>query len=217
MKRTKRRRIPSATTSRLAVCAVLGLAGSLAVTACGSVSHPVVRSGPPASAAARNASRPPSALAASSRAPFWRTSRSPSPPRGSASPPPVVAANTVVFNCLRQARAEPANFILTCADADSVLAHLSWASWTSGRAVATGVHELNDCTPNCAVGKFRSYPAVVTFWRSERVAGHPGEDYFTRITVHYTGPRPPAYTSNGQLVHNPATWTEPLATVGGAA
>ncbi|HWG64797.1 MAG TPA: hypothetical protein VG253_24190 [Streptosporangiaceae bacterium] len=213
----KRHRIPSATTSRLAVCAVLGLAGSLAVTACGSVSHPVVRSGLPASAAARNASTPPSALAASSQAPFSRTSRSPSPPRGSASPPPAVAANTVVFNCLRQAKAEPANFILTCADADSVLAHLSWASWTSGRAVATGVHELNDCTPNCAVGKFRSYPAVVTFWRSEPVAGHPGEDYFTRITVHYTGPLPPAYTSNGHLVQNPATWTESLATVGGAA
>lgn len=195
-----RRRIPSATAPRLAACALLGLAGNLAVTSCGSVSSPVVRVGPPAS----------------SPAPSSRLSHSPLP-TGSASLTSAVAANTVVFNCLRQAQAEPANFILTCADANSVLTHLSWESWTSERAVATGSHELNDCAPDCAAGKFRSYPAVVTFWRGEPVAGHPGESHFTRITVHYTGPRPHAYTSKGHLVQNPATWTESLATVGGAA
>lgn len=197
----RRRRIPSATAPPLAACAVLGLAASLAVTACGSVSNPAARAGP----------------SASSLAPSSRPARSASAPPGRASVTSAGAANTVVFNCLRQAKAEPANFILTCADANSVLAHLSWASWTSERAVATGVHELNDCTPDCAAGKFRSYPAVVTFWRSKPVAGHHGESYFTRITVHYTGPRPPAYTSNGHLVQSPATWTESLATVGGAA
>jgi hypothetical protein len=109
----------------------------------------------------------------------------------------------------------PRDFILTCGDAGSVLSQLSWSSWTPAQATATGVHQLNDCTPNCAEGKFRDYPAVITFWRSEPVPGHPGEKYFTRITVRYTGPRPPAYTSNGILVKNPAQWTEPVETLAG--
>jgi hypothetical protein len=123
----------------------------------------------------------------------------------------------VVFDCLSQPRVEPTDFILTCADAGSVLARLSWTNWTAERAVATGIHELNGCTPNCATGTFHDYPVVVIVWRSEPVAGHPGERYFTRITVRYTGSRPPVYTSNGALVKNPATWTEGLCTCGGAA
>jgi hypothetical protein len=109
---------------------------------------------------------------------------------------------------------EPSVYILTCADAGSVLEHLAWKSWTAQQAVATGVHELNGCTPDCAEGKFIDYPVVVTLWRSEPGAGQPGEQYFTRITVRYTGPRPPAYTSNGQLVRHPAGWTEPLGSFG---
>ena len=124
--------------------------------------------------------------------------------------PPPVASSTVLFDCLDKARVEPASIILTCADGNSYLAHLSWRSWTAQQAVATGVHELNDCTPYCAVGKFHPYPVVVTFWRSEPATGHTGERAFTKITVRYTGQRPPAYTSNGTLVRNPATWTQTL-------
>ncbi|MGB6570885.1 MAG: hypothetical protein WBF20_04355 [Trebonia sp.] len=109
---------------------------------------------------------------------------------------------------------KPADYILTCADAGSVLDHLVWTRWTAQQAVATGVHELNNAIPNRAEGKFIDYPAVVTLWRSEPVPGHPGEPYFTRITVRYTGPRPPAYTSNGQLVQHPAEWTQSLGLTG---
>lgn len=136
--------------------------------------------------------------------------RTPAPkPKAQASAPPV-ASSTVLFDCLDKARVEPASIILTCADGNSYLAHLSWRSWTAQQAVATGVHELNDCTPYCAAGKFHPYPVVVTFWRSEPATGHTGERAFTEITVRYTGRRPPAYTSNGTLVRNPATWTQPL-------
>jgi hypothetical protein len=128
-------------------------------------------------------------------------------------PAPPVAASTVLFDCLHKTRVEPGNFILTCADGNSYLARLSWRSWTTQQAVATGIHELNDCTPYCAAGKFHGYPVVVTFWRSEPVTGHPGERAFTEITVRYTGPRPPAYTSNGALVRNPATWSQSLLPV----
>jgi len=123
-----------------------------------------------------------------------------------------VAASTIVFDCLDHAEVEPASYILTCADANSVLARLVWASWTARQAVATGVHELNDCTPDCAGGTFRNYPVDVTFWRSEPVPGHSGERYFARITVRYTGPRPPAYMSYGRLVRHPVEWTQSLGT-----
>jgi Cu/Zn superoxide dismutase len=120
-------------------------------------------------------------------------------------------AKPVVFDCLNHAVAEPGNYILTCADAGSVLANLTWTSWTSAQAVAVGVHKLNDCTPDCAEGKFNQYPAAITFWRPEPVAGHPGETYFSRITVRYTtSHRPPTYMNYNQFVHNPAQWSEVL-------
>jgi hypothetical protein len=120
-------------------------------------------------------------------------------------------AKPVVFDCLNHAVTEPGSYILTCADYGSFLAHLSWTGWTSTQATATGVHELNDCTPNCAEGKFCDYPATITFWRPEPLTGHPGETYFSRITVRYTtSHRPPMYMSNGQLIPNPAEWTQTL-------
>src|SRR5438270_8470335 len=120
-------------------------------------------------------------------------------------PAPPVASSTVLFDCQSKSHVEPGNFILACADGNSYLTRLSWRSWTPQQAVASGVHELNDCTPYCAAGRFHGYPVVVTLWRTEPVAGHRGERAFTEITVRYTGPRPPAYTSNGRLVRNPAT------------
>jgi hypothetical protein len=120
-------------------------------------------------------------------------------------------AKPVVFDCLNHAMTKPGNYVLTCADAGSVLAHLSWTSWTSGQAVATGMHQLNNCTPNCAEGKFVSYPAVITFWRPEPLAGHPGQTHFTRITVRYTtAQRPPMYMNYSQLVRHPARWSQTL-------
>ncbi len=92
-------------------------------------------------------------------------------------------------------------------DADSV-AHARRVVAAFSEAEAQGLASIQ------LEGKFIDYPAVVTLWRSEPVPGHPGEPYFTRITVRYTGPRPPAYTSNGQLVQHPAEWTQSLGLTG---
>ena len=178
----------------------------LAVTACGSIPQSVVSAPRTAtSSAAAPASSVPSA--ATPGAPAAST---PATVRSS----PSAAASTVWFDCLGYGQVKPVSYILTCADAGSVLDHLVWTSWTTQQAVATGVHELNNAVPNRAEGKFINYPAVVMLWRSEPAPGHPGERYFTRITVRYTGPRPPAYTSNGQLVHHPAEWTQSLGLIG---
>lgn len=180
-----------------------GMVTGLAVTACGSLTQ----AGVPASGTARSAAASAARASASASAAAGGWPATPQPPAS-------VVSSTVWFDCTHRGQAEPSDYILTCADAGSVLEHLVWASWTAQRAVATGVHELNSCTPSCAEGTFIGYPVVVTLWRSEPVSGQPGEQYFTRITVRYTGPRPPAYTSNGQLVRHPARWTEPLGSFG---
>lgn len=118
------------------------------------------------------------------------------------------AAAPVVFNC-QHAQVRPGNFTLTCADGNDYLSHLSWSSWTGASASGRGTDVLNDCTPYCAAGKFHSYRANVTFWRSVPVPGHPGQRYFSRVTLRFPGARPPAY-SHGKPVTGPKTWTGTL-------
>jgi hypothetical protein len=119
------------------------------------------------------------------------------------------AAAPVVFNC-QKAQVRPASFTLTCADGNDYLSHLSWSSWSASSATGTGTNLVNDCTPYCAAGKFHGYPADVKFWRSEPVPGHPGQHYFSRVTLHFPGARPPVY-SHGKLVNGPKTWTGVLS------
>lgn len=160
----------------------------LAATACGTVSHASVKAGPTSDPHAAGGGQAATVSAVSH-----------------------VASRPVVFDCLNHAIVKPGNYILTCADAGSDLANLAWTGWTPELAVANGVHQLNNCTPDCADGTFVHYPAVITFWRPEPLAGHPGESYFSRITVRYTtAKRPPMYLSNGQYVKSPAEWTQAL-------
>jgi hypothetical protein len=105
-------------------------------------------------------------------------------------------ANTIVVNCLNKEQARPASFILTCADGGDYLTGLHWVNWGS-EAFATGIEKVNNCTPNCAQGKFVSYPALVALWRPEPLPDHPGVRYFTKITRIYPGKRPPLYNCHG--------------------
>jgi hypothetical protein len=117
------------------------------------------------------------------------------------------STGTVVINCLFKQQTRPSSFILTCADANDVLAHLHWVSWGSTAAFATGVEQINDCTPDCAAGKFINYPVLVDLWRPEPLPGHPGVLYFSRVTRVYTASRPPLYFCNGTHTCNPETST----------
>jgi hypothetical protein len=129
------------------------------------------------------------------------------------------APRIVVFDCPGQAKAlvEPRNFILTCADANSVLGKLSWTSWTPGVASATGVLEENDCTPYCAAGHFHSFPALVILWGDTAVKNHPGEHCYAKMTIILTGTRPRYYDYlTHKWVTAPVTQTTALLTLPGA-
>jgi hypothetical protein len=119
----------------------------------------------------------------------------------------IFSEQTVVVNCLSKAQTKPSNFILTCADANDVLAHLHWVSWGPTAAFATGTEQINDCTPYCAAGKFINYPVLVNLWRPEPLKGHPGTQYFSRVTRVYTANRPPLYYCNGTKTCYPQTAT----------
>ena len=91
-------------------------------------------------------------------------------------------AKTVVINCQFKPQVRPSAMILTCADANDVLTGLHWVSWGTGAAFATGIEQINDCTPYCAAGKFINYPVLVDLWRAEPLPGHPGVLYFCNGT-----------------------------------
>jgi hypothetical protein len=114
---------------------------------------------------------------------------------------------TVVINCLFKQQTRPSSFILTCADANDVLADLHWVNWGSTAAFAIGIEQINDCTPDCAAGKFINYPVLVDLWRPEPLPGHPGVPYFSRVTRVYTASRPPLYFCNGTHTCYPQTST----------
>jgi hypothetical protein len=60
---------------------------------------------------------------------------------------------------------------------------LHWSKWNKKKAVGSGANWLNDCKPNCAKGKFHSYPVTLKLTRPRTVAG---KHIFTRMTVTYT-------------------------------
>jgi hypothetical protein len=117
------------------------------------------------------------------------------------------APHIVVINCNFKQQTRPSSLILTCADANDVLAGLHWVSWTPAAAFATGIEQINDCTPYCAAGKFINYPVLVNLWRPEPLPGHPGTLYFSRVTRVYTSNRPPLYHCNGTRTCYPQTAT----------
>lgn len=65
---------------------------------------------------------------------------------------------------------------------------LHWSKWNKKKAVGSGANWLNDCKPNCAGGKFHSYPVKLTLTTPKVVAG---KHIFTKMTVTYTKNLPP--------------------------
>jgi len=112
----------------------------------------------------------------------------------------------VVINCLNKPQVKPHDFVLACADGNSTLTRLSWTSWTTKLASASGTLVQNDCLPSCVGGHFHSYPTLIVLWGSAQYRhGH----RYTKLTVIFTGARPLVF--NGQKwVPGPQSYTIPL-------
>ncbi|MGD1050930.1 MAG: hypothetical protein ABR947_07650 [Solirubrobacteraceae bacterium] len=70
-------------------------------------------------------------------------------------------ARRVVGDCTKS-QVRPSSIVLACADDNLVLTHLQWSSFGASEAKASGDYYVNGCTPDCAAGKFRSYPIKLT-------------------------------------------------------
>jgi hypothetical protein len=116
------------------------------------------------------------------------------------------AAKVVLVNqCSGKGQVKPnGNIPLPgCMTSSELIQHASWTSWTSvafGKADFT----VNNCSPSssCGPSKYTKYPVLMVLWRAKHWTGGTGhEDYFSRMTVIFTGKRP-----HGQRSTMTITW-----------
>ncbi len=70
---------------------------------------------------------------------------------------------TAILGCVAVTGLEgPREMSLACADNNYSLRELEWSNWGAEEARARGQALINDCDPNCAEGKFGTYPVEVT-------------------------------------------------------
>ena len=83
---------------------------------------------------------------------------------------------------------KPGQIIVTCADANTVLKGISWKSYGSDSATGSGAANVNACDPNCAAGRFQTFPATVKLSQPKDCRRDVRK--FTRLVLTYTGARP---------------------------
>lgn len=94
----------------------------------------------------------------------------------------------VLVDCLRHDQVAPREYMLACGDGNNDLRGLRWADWTGRTAHGVGKQVANDCTPDCARGRFHTFRVRVEAYRPVHRAGK--APYFSRLTVVYLGERP---------------------------
>ncbi len=167
------------TLSKLALCAVLGLA----MAGC----H-----GNQAGSAAE--SRSPTATGSAAQA--LPAPVRPATATATAAPAAAGLADVyVVADCAAAAPSppsrEPVSITLACADAGIGVQDMLWMSWTATAATGTGLLWEKLCVPDCANGKMGYYPVAVTLSAVRASAkGH----WFSELTVSWQGSRPPNQT-----------------------
>lgn len=98
-------------------------------------------------------------------------------------PQPVVEYNCLAAAHTTKVGVEPKSIAISCATAGISAVDLTWVSWQGTAAVAKGFIVANDCTPNCALGTFKHYPADITL---NGVVDSTHGPVFTQMVVTYT-------------------------------
>jgi hypothetical protein len=105
---------------------------------------------------------------------------------------PAGGATRVLFpaNCGKPTY-KPTSIVVTCADANSRITGIRWQSYGTKAASGTGTAKINACKPNCAAGRFKSYPVLVTLNRPKNCGK---VTQFTRLLETFTRSRPSGST-----------------------
>jgi hypothetical protein len=64
---------------------------------------------------------------------------------------------------------------------------LHWTVWNSTEGLGTGYQWIDNCTPNCAQGKFSKFPVTLKAYNPKKKSKY---FFFTRLKVTYTGKKP---------------------------
>ena len=72
-----------------------------------------------------------------------------------------VAVVPVFGGCTSKVHVRPHTVVFACGDGNFFATRLRWTRWDASQAFATGIGHQNDCTPDCAGGRFHAYPVSV--------------------------------------------------------
>jgi hypothetical protein len=92
----------------------------------------------------------------------------------------------VLVDCITKGAVEPTMFIITCADGNDALEHLTWSHWGAATASGKGTEFLNNCVPTCVGGTFHKFGVKIALSRVRPRPHHRGQRYFTRMKLTYT-------------------------------
>ena len=106
-----------------------------------------------------------------------------------AGPASAGSSQVVLVNCNGAGQVRPAGYDIGCMPSNELVTGLTWTSWRSV-AFGSGILKVNDCTPTCAQGTYVKYPILAVLWRAKPWPGHPGREYFSRLTWIFTAQRP---------------------------
>lgn len=106
--------------------------------------------------------------------------------------------NRVVGNC-RQSQVKPKEVILACADVNLYVDKISWHSFGGGTATGSGTYVENTCTPDCAAGKYKSYPVSLTLSNAKPCFDRRNDYRKMRVTFTAAAPPPGRKSVSEQL------------------
>jgi hypothetical protein len=88
----------------------------------------------------------------------------------------------------------PSKIMVACSDGNFYVSALWWSRWTTKDALALGTSHQNLCTPDCARGRFATYPIQVRLYRQ---LGCRDGLQFTWLYYRYPRDKPPRVTRMG--------------------
>jgi hypothetical protein len=106
-----------------------------------------------------------------------------------ASAAPVASGQVVLVQCNGAGQVKPTSTLQPgCMESSQYIPKLKWTSWTSS-AFGSGTFAVNNCTPSssCGPGKYTRYPILMVLWKPAAWPKHAGHDYFSRMTIIFTG------------------------------
>lgn len=102
---------------------------------------------------------------------------------------PATSRPVVLVQCTGHAQVKPSSTEQPgCMLSSEYIPKLKWTSWTSS-AFGNGTFAVNNCTPSssCPLKKYTKYPILIVLWKAASWPRHAGRDYFSRMTIIFTG------------------------------